>query len=655
MFNNKQKEILKRSKIKLKILTEDKIFEIAERRTDEGALSDAELVEFLEVANAFYRGGEQIITDAEYDFTFIAELRIRNPGHPFLRAVEPEAAFVGKTVELPARMLSTEKAYTEDAIKKWVNRIKKAAEEIAINSNELVVRLTPKLDGFAAYDDGERLYTRGDGKRGTDITRVIRRGLVVANGGSRGLGAGEIVVAKDYFEKHLSKHFENARNFQASVVKEKELEEHAAKAIKDKAAVFYPFASLPSWKMTYKEMKENYDNIINEIWNSVDYDVDGVIFEIINDELKKYMGATRHHHRWQIAFKENVDKAKVEVLRVVPQTSRTGRVNPVVEVKPTRLSGAMIHRVTAHHYGMVKEKGIGKGAVIELVRSGEVIPKIERVIKSVTPEIPESCPGPGCKTELVWDGDYLFCTNNIECPAQITHTVEHFFRVLGNIDGFGPATIEKLYEHGVRTVPEIYRLTVDDFKEYGFGPKQAENLYNQLKRSRHEAIEAWRFLAAFGVFRMGTGNCEKLLTHYRLDEIFNLEIEDISSVEGFAEKTSEVVVRGLKKIRSTFYRIYDLPFNLERTLLVSEQMESGEISAIFAKLIVFSGTMKHGSRTDMQAEAKKLGAKVGSAVTGKTDYLVAGEKVGEAKISAAESKGIKVISEEEYLDLIKKK
>ena len=227
--------------------------------------------------------------------------------------------------------------------------------------------------------------------------------------------------------------------------------------------------------------------------------------------------------------------------------------------------------------------------------------------------------------------------------------------MLGNIDGFGPATIEKLYEHNVRTVPEIYQLTVDDFEAKGFGPKQAENLYKQLIRSRTEPIEDWRFLAAFGVFRMGTGNCEKLLTHYRLDEIFNLEIEDMSSVEGFAEKTSEVVVRGLKKIRSTFYMIYDLPFNLERTLLVSEQMESGEISAIFGKLIVFTGAMKLGSRTDMQAEAKKLGAKIGSAVTGKTDYLVTGEKVGASKISTAESKGIKVISEDEYLDLIKKK
>lgn len=653
MFNNKQKEILKRSKIKLKVLKEDKVFEIAERRVDEGALSDTELVEFLEVANAFYRGGEQIITDAEYDFTFIAELRIRNPAHPFLQGVEPEAAFVGKTVKLPVRMLSTEKAYTEDAIIKWVNRIKKAAEEIAINFDELVFLLTPKLDGFAAYDDGERLYTRGDGKRGTDITRVIQRGLVIASGGSRGLGAGEIVVARDYFEKNLSKHFENARNFQASVVKEKELEEHAAKAIKDKAAVFYPFVSLPSWEGTYKKLKDNYDNIINDVWSSVDYDVDGVIFEITDDELKEYLGATRHHHRWQIAFKENVEKAKVRVIRVIPQTSRTGRVNPVVEVEPTRLSGAMIHRATAHHYGMVKEKGIGSGAIIELVRSGEVIPKIESVIEpAATPDIETNCPS--CKTKLIWDDDYRFCPNNIECPAQITHTIEHFFKVLGNIDGFGPATIKKLYEHDVRTVPEIYRLTVDDFKEKCFGPKQAENLYNQLIRSRTEPIEDWRFLAAFGIFRMGTGNCEKLLIHYQLEKIFDLKIEDISSVEGFAEKTSEVVVQGLKKIRHTFDVIHELRFNLERTMLVSEQIESGEISPISGKLIVFSGTMKRGSRTDMQAEAKKLGAKVGSAVTGKTDYLVAGEKVGASKISAAESKGIEVLTEDEYLFFIKK-
>ncbi len=654
MFDKKQKKILKHSKIKLIKLTEKKVFEIAEKNVNEGVLSDAELMEFLEVANGLYRGGEQIISDAEYDFTFIAELERRHPNHPFLQSVEPEVAFVGKTVELPVRMLSTEKAYNDEGINKWVNRIKKAAKDINKNFDNLLFRVTPKLDGYAAYYDGERLFTRGDGKRGTDITRVIKRGLTIKNGRDRGLGAGEIVVSKKYFKNNLSKHFENSRNFQASVVKEKELEKHAAKAIKDKAAVFYPFSTLPSWNGTYKELEADYNTIINDAWNSVDYDVDGVIIEIIDDELKEYMGATLHHHRWQIAFKENVEKAHVKVSGVILQTSRTGRVNPVVEIEPIRLSGALIQRASAHHYGMVEKNGIGEGAIIELVRSGEVIPKIVSVIKSVEIEISSDekiCPS--CEEKLVRDGDYLFCTNNIKCPAQITHTIEHFFSVLGNIDGFGPATIEKLYEHNVRTLPKIYQLKASGFQKKGFGPKQADNLYKQLVRSRTEQIEDWRFLAAFGVFRMGVGNCERLLKHYRLEDVFSLKVKDILSVEGFAEKTSKVVVHGLKKIHHTFDKIYRLGFELEQTLLVSEQIRSGELSFISGKLIVFTGSMKHGSRTSMQAEAKKLGAKVGSAVTGKTSYLVAGENVGAAKINAAKNKGVEVLTEDEYLSLIR--
>ena len=655
MFSNKQKEILKLSNLSTRKLTEERVFEIAGRPL-ELELSELELVEFLRIANALYRGGEQIITDTEYDFVFLAELNRRDPDHPFLKSVEPELAFVGKTALLPARMLSTEKTYDDEGVDKWVSRVKKAALDIRKDFDSLVFRLTPKLDGFAAYDDGVRFYTRGDGKRGTDITRVFDRGLTVAGGGSRGLGAGEIVVSKKYFEKHLSKYFENARNFQASVVKEKELEEHASKAILDKAAVFFPFSKLPSWEGVYKEMESNYDRLIEDRWNSVDYDVDGVIFEITDDELKEYMGATNHHHRWQIAYKENADMAEVKVVRVVPQTSRTGRVNPVVEIEPVRLSGAMIQRVTAHHYGMVEKQGIGNGAVIELVRSGEVIPKIERVVKPAGVDVSEYCPKscPSCETKLEWYKDYLICTNNIECHAQITPTIEHFFKMLGNVDGFGNATIVKLFEHGIRTLPKIYQLTVSEFKEAGFGPKKSENLFNELRRSREEEIEDWRFLAAFGVFRMGAGNCERLLEHYKLDDIFKLNEEDISSVEGFAKKTSKVVVRGLKKIHSIFREIRNLDFKLERTPLISEKIESGELSAISGKLIVFTGTMRHGSRPEMQVEAKKLGAKLGASVTGKTDYLVVGDKVGVTKIAAAEQKGVEVLTEDEYLKMIKK-
>lgn len=189
----------------------------AEARPDR--LSDDELVEFLKVCNEYYRRGEPILLDAVYDFVFLEELRRRHPDHPYLETVEPEKAFVGKTVALPEMMLSTEKAYSKEGIEKWLQRVEKAAQELGIDFEGLRFRATPKLDGFAAYDDGKMLYTRGDGRKGTDISRVFERGLVVAGDGRRGQGAGEIVVNQRYFATHLADYFENARNFQASIIK----------------------------------------------------------------------------------------------------------------------------------------------------------------------------------------------------------------------------------------------------------------------------------------------------------------------------------------------------------------------------------------------------------------------------------------------------
>ena len=651
-FSKEQKDILSRSGIKLRNLTDEKIFEIAERKVDEGSLSDDQLVEFLTVANAFYRAGRQIIGDADYDFTFLAELRARHPKHPYLQTVEPETAFAGKTVELPIRMLSTEKAYSKKDIEKWVARVEKAAKELNKDFTQILFKVTPKLDGFAAYDDGKRLYTRGDGRRGTDISRVLERGLSVADSGKRGLGAGEIVVNRHYFDEVLAPYFDNPRNFQASVIKEKDLEEHADQAIKDKAAVFYPFNILPSWQGTWQKLNEEFDNIVKKMWTSTDFDVDGLVIEVLDSDLKELMGSTIHHHRWQIAYKINAESAKVRILKVTPNTSRSGRVNPVAEFEPTRLSGAMIQRATAHHYKMVLEKGIGPGALIELTRSGEVIPKIERVIEQAQPEIPEHCPS--CQSELVWDGDYLFCTNRLECPAQIENSMEHFFKMLGNVDLFGSSTIKKLYENGVRAVEDIYRLKVADFQSMGFGPKQSENLVAQLNRSRRERIEDWRFLAAFGVIRLGRGNCEKLLSHYQLEEIFKMSKEDIAKIEGFAEKTADAVVKGLRRIKRHFTNIYKLGFNLERTTHKDDVVRDQKESSLSGMTIVFTGEMQHGTREEMEKEAKNMGARIGTSVTRNTSILVTGDRVGATKTKDAEEKGVRILSEDNYLEMIGK-
>lgn len=616
---------------------------------DEGvwAYSAEDLTLILQIANATYRAGVPVMSDAKYDSLYVKELESQDPENEFLVSVEPEPVIGSKTVELPEKMLSTEKAYTYEEIEKWVKRLVKAAEKIQLNPSQLTIRVTPKLDGYAAYDDGIKLYTRGDGQRGQDITRAFDRGLKIANGGERGLGAGEIVIKKSYFDDVLSGYFENARNIQASIIAEKKVDERIQKALDDEACVFYPFDLLEDWIGPYETFLEEFDAILAGIWGAVDYEIDGIIAEATNRSLKEYMGSTRKNHRWQIAYKVNAEIAKVMVLRVVPQTSRAGKLTPVAELEPTKLSGATISRATVHHYGMVKSKGVGPGALVELVRSGLVIPKIENVIESVAPEIPEECPS--CGSHVVWDGDNLFCPNTTDCPAQAENTMIHFFKTLRNVDGFGPRVIETIYRSGIKSIHGIYSLDVDGLIEIGFGKRTSENLVEQLLVSRNVEVDDWRFLAAFGVPRLGEGYCEKLLKHHNLGEIFDLSVDDLIKIDGFAKLSATTIHEGLRSIEKEFLSIYRLGFNLRESKRATSE---SDVLPLSGELIVFTGSMEHGKRPNMEAEAKLLGATIGKAITSKTTLLVAGKSVGEKKIAAATDRGVRILNESEYLDMI---
>lgn len=613
--------------------------------TNDHNLEELEIL--LKVANALYRSGYPIIEDVKYD-EYLSYFKTLDPENPFLLSVESEVLIDSKTVPLPKKMLSTEKAYSFDEIKKWTERIIKAASEIEFDQNLIEIRVTPKLDGYAAYDDGTTLYTRGDGVRGQDITRAFERGLKVAKNKGRGLGAGEIVINKSYFDEVLSEKFENSRNIQAAIIAEKKVDEDVQNAIDEGACVFYPFSLLDSWTGSIEKLLSNFDSILESIWNSVDFDIDGLVLETTNEPIKKYMGSTRKHHRWQIAFKVNDVSAEVEVLRVVPQTSRTGRVSPVAELVPTKLSGATLSRATVHHYRMVKTKGVGPGAIIKLVRSGLVIPKIEEVIKPAEPELPENCPS--CGAHLIWEGDHLMCPNKSDCPAQTENTLIHFFKTLGNVDGFGPKVIEKIANQGVKHIHEIYQIPKYQFIEFGFGDKTSQNLIDQLQASREIEIEDWRFLAAFGVTRLAGGNCEKLLQYHALVQVFEISVEDMVKIDGFAQLSAEAIVEGLANVREEFFKVYNLGFNLSVTPKESDRENLD--SPIAGAVVVFTGSMQQGSRDDMEKNAKALGAKVAKSVTGKTTYLVTGDKVGETKINAARDKGVKVLTEQEYLNLI---
>ena len=614
-----------------------------------GDLSDDDLIEFCIIANQSYRNGIPIISDENYDFIFIRELTKRLPNHPFLKKVETEAeGFSEEKVKLPEKMLSTDKAYSWKEVNKWIERITKFSSEINYLLEDIQIKGTAKLDGFAGYDDGNTLYTRGDGNKGSDISRVFERGLGVFNNSERGQGPGEIVVKRSYFEKYLSNHFEYPRNFQASLIKEKELDKLAIDAISAKAALFVPFNQLPHWLGGIDEFRKQFLDVVSQLEGGVDFDIDGVVFEIVNPELKKHMGSNRKFHRWQIAFKENKEKAQVKVLSITSQVGRTGKITPVAELEPTQLSGATIYRATGHHYGLVKDQGLGAGSVIELTRSGLVIPKINKVLKTAEVDIPTNCPS--CGYQLSWDSDFLMCLNHEKCPEQITGKIIYFFRILANNDGFGQATIQKLFAEGIRQVSDIYLLNEAKLMSMGFGEKTSHNLINQLIRSRKESIEDWRFLAAFGVQRLGMGNCENLLRNYSVEKIFDLSVKDISNINGFAEITAELIFDGLTLIKPQYEVLISGGFKLEHTLLNTELNQSN--SPFNSKTIVFTGTMSE-SRAKLQKQAKAFGANVGKSVSSKTDFLIIGENVGQSKIKDAKSHQVDLLTEAEYLKLLK--
>ena len=632
------------------MLTNIQIQDIANQRILISDLTDEDLLEFCKFANQRYRDGSPIISDEDYDFIYALELSKRLPDHPFLQKVEDEnVGFSEEKIKLPEKMLSTDKAYSWEEVNKWLERIRKFSEEINFLLDNIQIKGTAKLDGFAGFDDGNKLNTRGDGNKGSDITRVFERGLGTFNNSHRGQGPGEIVVKRSYFEKHLSGHFEYPRNFQASLIKEKELDQFAKDAIANEAALFVPFSQLPFWAGSISEFTNNFNSIVSDLESGVDFDIDGVVFEIVNSELKSHMGSNRKFHRWQIAFKENKEKAQVKVLSITAQVGRTGKITPVAELEPTQLSGATIYRASGHHYGLVKEQGLGSGSIIELTRSGLVIPKINKVIRSVEAEIPSKCPS--CDENLTWESDFLMCLNHEACKDQIIGKIIYFYKVLANNDGFGEATIQKLYDEGIRNVGDIYKLTEFELVSMGFGEKTSQNLINQLIRSRQESIEDWRFLAAFGVLRLGMGNCENLLKNYPLDQVFDLTVDDISNIDGFAELTAELIFNGLLNIKPQYENLIKDGFELEKTLILGETNTSDNL--YHNKKIVFTGSMS-SSRAELQKQAKAFGAIVGSSVSSKTDLLIIGENVGQSKIKAAEKHGVEILSEAEYLQKLVK-
>lgn len=602
-----------------------------------------ELVDLLKAYNAAYRQGAPIVSDDEYD-TLVEQLRSMAPEHAFLQTVEAEQFAGRREVRHPTPMLSIEKAYNREQLERFVSRVRKEAEALGLASVDF--RLTPKLDGLAGRDDGIVFATRGNGEVGYEISSAFAKGVVPIGG--RGQGVGEIVVVKSYFDQHMAEFFEHPRNMVVGIISSDTLNENAKRALDDGMVRFVPYSRVASLPVDGQRLVEERRHLVDALLADVDYPTDGVVAEVTDDRLKQRMGATAHHYRWQIAIKTKGETAETTVTDIQWQVGRTGNITPVMIVDPVSLSGATIRRVTAHHAGNIRNLNIGSGTRVEIIRSGEVIPKLEAVLEAHgTVHLPEICPS--CSGPLVWRNDFLKCTN-LDCQAQIEQRISHWFRILGNADWFGIKTIRRIVESGHRRLEDIYGLAEEDFISMGFGPVQSKNLAEAITTSRAKPVEDWRFLAALGLSNLGTGDSRKLLAHVAIDAILTLTEARIEELKGFGKITSQAIVEDLDRLGPLITHMLALGFNLRRTPLAAQQADVE--SPIAGKGIVFTGKMTQGSREDMQDEARALGARVQTAVSGNTDYLVCGEKVGATKMNKAARLGVAVMSEAEYRTLL---
>jgi DNA ligase (NAD+) len=611
-------------------------------REPKGQMDIEKLIQKIEGYNRAYRSGTPQISDAHYD-QLVEQLRALDPHHPYLHTVEPERFSERQEIRHPDPMLSTEKAYSVEQLERFVTRVAKAASEVGRPDPQF--RLTPKLDGLAGRDDGRVFVSRGNGLVGYEISSAFEKGVIPVGG--RGQGLGEIVVVQSYFDAHCAGKFEHPRNMVVGIVASDRLNQDARQALENGMVHFVPYNQLLHWQGAGDELIRDLYGIGDRLMAQTDYPLDGTVVEAVSRQIKSHMGATAHHYRWQIAVKRKGETKTTHVESLAWQVGRTGNVTPVLLVTPVTLSGATIRRVSAHNAGIVQRRKIGPGAQIEVIRSGEVIPKLEQVLVPARQvELPHSCPA--CGEPLSWRGDFLRCTN-IGCPAKIEQSISHWFRTLGSADWFGIKTIQKLVNAGYTSLEKIYALGAEDFAAIGFGPVQSKNLAGALATSRTKQVEDWRFLAAFGIADLGVGDSRRLLQHIELAAVMDAKAEQIEKINGFGDTTSRSIVQGLERVKRTFQHMLDLGFNLERTPL---RLESPEVSSLIAgKRIVFTGKMSRVSRQKIQNGARALGAVVQSAVSSTTDFLVCGENVGPKKLEKASRLGVEILTEAEYYQL----
>lgn len=638
------------------------------------------------------------ITDYAYDQLYKELLTIEEKHPDWIVPISPTQRVLEKTtkgfkqVAHTVPMLSLDNTYKEEELDRFIGRVHKLLEK-----KEVAFCAELKMDGIAVsvlYEKGffNRALTRGDGKKGDDITANMRtiRSVPLQLSGPHIPDMveirGEVYMPHAAFQKQNKQREEsgeelwaNPRNAAAGSLK---LLDPAEVAERGLAAVFYGLAEgghpeasfqhrahellkkwgLPVFATGHRKVCGSLGEImtfakkIEKERDDLPFDIDGIVVKV--DSLKAWpiLGTTGKSPRWAVAYKFAPEQARTKIREITVQVGRTGVLTPVAELDPVFLAGSTISRATLHNEEEVARKDIREGDWVTIEKGGDVIPKVVEVDHKKRPhgthswKMPSKCPI--CGTPVVRNEDEVAvrCPNTTGCEEQQIRRIAYFAsKDAMDIDHLGEKVVEQLVKKKLIQEPsDLYSLTADDLALLdGFKEKSIHNLLSSIDASRKVTLA--RFILALNIRYIGEETAEILAREAgSIDRLAEMTEEDLLNIQGVGEKMAEAIVHFFKEARHK-KEIHSL---LKAGVYPQTPQKVRRTDHAFSgKTFVLTGALQDFSRDEASELIKDRGGKVSSSVSKKTDYVVVGEEAG-SKLDKAQELGIKTLTEKEFTKLL---
>lgn len=644
----------------------------------------------------YYVLDNPMISDYEFDMK-LQELQALEAAHPeFYDESSPTIRVGGmvtknfETLVHEHRMYSLDNSYSKEDLEDWEKRIQR-------NLGDIPVQYTCELkyDGASisiTYEEGKlvRAVTRGDGFQGDDVTiniKTIKSVPLQLKGDfpPKFDIRGEIVLPFDGFQKMNEERIENGeepymnpRNTASGSLK---LQDSALVAQRPLECLLYSIVGTNTGILTQFEMLEKARawgfkvptvaklcKSTQEVMEFVDhwdvhrhdlpYETDGVVVKVNSLQYQDELGYTAKSPRWAMAYKFKAEQVFTVLNEITYQVGRTGAITPVANLEPVLLAGTTVKRASLHNADQIEKLDIREGDTVFVEKGGEIIPKIigvdlsKRLANSVPTQYIERCPE--CDTALErTEGDAKhYCPNEYGCPPQITGRIQHFIsRKAMDIEGLGGETVELLFKEGlIKDYADLYDLTKEQILPLErMAEKSADNLIKGVAES--VAIPFERVLFALGIRYVGETVAKKLAKAYKnIDALSSATAEELASVDEIGERIAESVVTFFQnaKNQNAIERLKSHGVQFE---LSAEKLEN-QTDILKGKTLVVSGVFETVSRDELKKLIEDNGGKVGSSISSKTSYLIAGDKMGPSKRTKAENLGVPIISEKDFLGMI---